>query len=216
MPGPLKKIMLVDDHDMIRRGVRALLEGRMDVTVVAEAGNAIEAIRLARETCPDIAVLDLSLPGGGGIDLTTNLKRQHPTLKVMILTLHDREEMVRAAIEAGADAFILKSGDEDQLLAAIDSLAVGRMHFSEPLIRELVVKIRSARPSAASADRLTRRERSLVVEIAEGRTTTDIARIWGVSPKTVETHRAAARSKLKAESTADLVRYAVRNGLIEA
>jgi DNA-binding NarL/FixJ family response regulator len=207
--------MLVDDHDMVRRGVRGLLESQDDLAVVAEAASADEALQLARETCPGIAVVDLMLPDGSGLDLTLELKRQHPTLKVLILTLHEREEMVQAAIEVGADAFLFKSDDEDELLSAIGALAVGRTYFPGLFSPEIVAKIRSGTLDAASVKRLTGREREVVAEISRGRTGKEIAKILSISPKTVETHRSNAREKLNAVGTADLVRYAVRNGLVE-
>lgn len=215
MAGPIKRILIADDHDVIRRGVRALLETRPDVQIVAEASTGREALAAARKTMPDIAILDYSLPELNGYDLTVTIKREMPRTEILIYTMHDRESMILSVLRAGARGFILKSETEEHLFAAVNALSIHRPYFSGGVSETLLDQFLRAKPQT-SLSALTRREREIVQLIAEGKINKEIARLLDISVKTVETHRATAMHKLKLRTTAELVRYAVRNSIIEA
>lgn len=215
MAGPVKRILIADDHDIIRRGVRALLETRSDVEVVAEASTGRAALAAARETMPDIAIIDYSLPELNGHDLTVAMKRELPWTEILIYTMYDRESMILGVLRAGARGFILKSETEEHLSAAINALSIHRPYFSGGISETLLDQFMRTKPET-SLSALTRREREVVQLIAEGRINKEIAQLLGISIKTVETHRATAMHKLKLRTTAELVRYAVRNSIIEA
>lgn len=213
MSNASRRILIADDHDVVRRGVRALLETRPNLHIVAEAADGRAALDLARSTQPDIAVIDYSLPELGGADLTAALKREVPRVEVLVYTVHDREELVLEVLRAGARGYVLKSDTERHLLAAIDALSIHRPYFwgaiSETLLEHFV-----GAPAQSPAT-LTRREREVVQLIAEGKINKEVSHVLGISVKTVETHRASAMHKLKLHTTADLVRFAVRNHIVE-
>lgn len=211
----VKRILVADDHDMVRRGVCAILETRRDFHLVAEAANGREALDLARETRPDIAVLDYSIPELNGCELTVALKREFSCMEILIYTMHDRESMVIDVLRAGARGVIFKSDSEDHLIVALCALAVRRPYFSGEVSETLLAQFLKTKPETALCV-LTHREREIVQLIAEGKINKVIASLLEISVKTVESHRAAAMQKLNLGSTADLVRYAVRNNMIEA
>ncbi|HYJ52986.1 MAG TPA: response regulator transcription factor, partial [Allosphingosinicella sp.] len=164
---------------------------------------------------PDIAILDYSLPKLNGYDLTVALKRELPRIEILIYTMYDRESLILDVLRAGARGFILKSETEDHLLAAISALAIHRPYFSGGVSETLLEQFLKTKPQTALSA-LTHREREVVQLIAEGKINKEIARQLEISVKTVETHRATAMHKLKLRTTAELVRYAVRNSIIEA
>jgi DNA-binding NarL/FixJ family response regulator len=215
MSSSLKRILIADDHDIIRRGVRMLLETRANWQVVAEAATGREALAAARETRPDIAIIDYSLPELNGRDLTVELRRDHPRIEVLIYTMHDREEMILDVLQAGARGFVFKSDSETHLFAAIDALSIHRPYFSGAISETLLERYLSSKPQP-SVSALTLREREVVQLIAEGKINKQVAEQLKISIKTVETHRATAMQKLKLRTTAELVRYAVRNNIVEA
>jgi DNA-binding NarL/FixJ family response regulator len=211
---PTKRIMIVDDHDALRRGIRALIETRPNFTVVAEAASGHAALEDARRTTPDIAIIDYSLPELNGLDLTVALKRELPRMEILIYTMHSRDEIITGILKAGARGFVMKSDSEHHLLAALDALSVRRPYFSGTVSEALLEQfLQSNRHINSGA--LTHREREVVQLIAEGKINKQIANTLEISIKTVETHRASAMRKLNLKTTADLVRYAVRNNLIE-
>ena len=207
--------MIVDDHDAVRRGVRALVESKPNYTVVAEASDGREALQLAQETNPDIAILDYSIPELNGLDLAHKLMRLVPRIEILLYTMHDREDVIAEVLRAGVRGFVLKSDTEKHLLAALDALSIHRPYFSGAISETLLDKFLASKPQA-NASSLTHREREIVQLIAEGRINKEIARLLIISVKTVETHRASAMHKLKLRTTADLVRYAIRNSIIQA
>lgn len=211
---PTRQILLADDHSVVRRGVRTLLEDRPHLHVIAEAQDGREALALAREHQPDIAIIDYSLPELNGLDLTVALKRALPRIEVLLYTMHDREDMVLEVLRAGARGYVLKSEPEAELLAAVDALSVHRPYFSGAISETLLERFLDAAPNTQAT--LTPREREIVQLIAEGKINKEISRVLTISVKTVETHRASAMHKLKLRTTAELVRYAVRNNIIEA
>jgi DNA-binding NarL/FixJ family response regulator len=212
--GPIRRIMIADDHDSVRRGVRALLETRPDIRVVGEAPGGRQALAVARETNPDIAILDYSLPELNGLDLTMALRQHLPRLEVLIYTMHDRESLILDVLRAGARGFILKSETEEHLFAAIDALSIHRPYFSGAISETLLDQFLRTKPEA-TLSALTHREREIVQLIAEGKINKEVAHLLDISVKTVETHRSAAMHKLKLRTTAALVRYAVRNHIVE-
>jgi DNA-binding NarL/FixJ family response regulator len=215
MTSPIRRIMIVDDHDAVRRGIRQLVETKANYVVVGEAADGRAAMEMARETNPDIAILDYSLPELNGLDLAHMLKRTFPRIEILLYTMHDREEIISDVLRAGVRGFVLKSDAERHLIAALDALSIHRPYFSNAVSETLLDKFLESKPQS-SASSLTHREREVVQQIAEGRINKEIARILGISVKTVETHRASAMHKLKLRTTADLVRYAIRNNIVQA
>ena len=215
MTSPIRRIIIVDDHDAVRRGVRQLLETKPYYQVVGEAPDGRSALELARETRPDIAILDYSIPELNGFDLAHALKREFPRIEILVYTMHDREEIIMAVLRAGVRGFILKSDAERHLIAALDALSIHRPYFSGAISDALLHQFLDSKPQALASS-LTHREREIVQQVAEGRINKEIAQRLNISVKTVETHRASAMRKLKLRTTADLVRYAVRNQLIQA
>jgi DNA-binding NarL/FixJ family response regulator len=215
MTSPIRRIMIVDDHDAVRRGIRQLIETKANYVVVGEAADGRAAIDLARESNPDIAILDYSLPELNGLDLAHMLKRTFPRIEILLYTMHDREEIISDVLRAGVRGFVLKSDAERHLIAALDALSIHRPYFSNAVSETLLDKFLESKPQS-SASSLTHREREVVQQIAEGRINKEIARILNISVKTVETHRASAMHKLKLRTTADLVRYAIRNNIVQA
>jgi DNA-binding NarL/FixJ family response regulator len=214
MTSPIRRIIIVDDHDAIRRGVRQIVETKPYYQIVGEAADGRTALEIARETRPDLAIVDYSIPELNGLDLSHALKREFPRIEVLLYTMHDREEIVMDVLRAGVRGFVLKSDTEKHLLAALDALSIHRPYFSGSISDTLLAQLLESKPHALASS-LTHREREIVQQIAEGRLNKQIAARLSISIKTVETHRASAMRKLKLRTTADLVRYAVRNQLIQ-
>ena len=207
-------VIVADDHDVVRRGIRTLLEGQPGWKVVGEARNGKDAVSVALETRPDVAIIDYGLPLLSGIEASRQIRRRLPATEVLIFTMHDSDALLREVLEAGARGFLLKSDADDYLIAAVHALSQHKPFFtgkvSEKLVETFLVK---SGPSPAPL--LTAREKSVVQLIAEGKTNKQMADVLGLSSKTVESHRAAALRKLSLTTTADLIRYAVRNKLVD-
>ncbi len=212
---PVKRLMIVDDHHSVRRGVRGLVEATGYYSVVAEAADSRAAVDMSRNTRPDIAVIDDCLPGLSGVYLATELKRLSPRIAILMYTAHEREDFVLEALDAGVRGLVLKSEPGTQVLRALDSLSSGRPFFSSSVSERLLDSYlkKGSRPLTGF---LTNREREVVQRIAEGQTRAEMATGLRISVKTVETHRTNVMQKLCLRTTADLVRYAVRNGIIVA
>ena len=215
MSSPIRRIMIVDDHDAVRRGVRQLVETKPYYQVVGEAADGRTALDLAQETSPDITILDYSLPKLNGLDVAHALKRQFPRMEVLLYTMHDREDVIMDVLRTGIRGYVLKSDTELHLLAALDALSIHRPYFSGAVSETLLDRFLETKPQPIASS-LTHREREVVQQIAEGRINKEIAQILNISVKTVETHRASAMHKLKLRTTADLVRYAIRNNIVQA
>jgi DNA-binding NarL/FixJ family response regulator len=214
MNAPTRRIFLADDHFAVRRGLRALFEGKPKYEVVGEAVDGFEAINLASELVPDIAILDFSMPQMNGLEVAKFLKRHLPQVRIVMYTRHEEEAVLSRLVEAGVQAYVSKADPVQNLVAAVDALAVGRTYFACPHSKGLANhSFHGANPT--SPDPLTGRERQIVQLIAGGRLNREIAETLHISVKTVETHRFSAAQKLNSQRTADLVRYAVRNNLIE-
>lgn len=207
------RIVIADDHLIVRRGLRALLETRSDFLMCAEAGDGREAVELVLQHKPDVAVLDVSLPLLNGIEATRQIRKGSPTTEILIFTMHDSDELIREVLHAGARGYLLKSEGDEQIVNAVDALARHRPFFSSEASETLLDSFSTG--TGANASVLTPREREIVQLIAEGNSNKKIARLLDISVKTVETHRSASMRKLSIRSTAELVRYAVRNKLIQ-
>jgi DNA-binding NarL/FixJ family response regulator len=208
------RILLADDHAVVRRGLRALLEAREDFEVCAEASDGRAAVELALAHKPDVVVLDISLPILNGIEATRQIRKEAPATEVMIFTLHDREREIRDVLHAGARGYVLKSEADEQIMRAVEALARHRAYFSDHVSEALLDNFVEQGLSAGDTPILTAREREVVQLIAEGNSNKKIAHLLSISIKTVETHRSASMRKLDIHSTAELVRYAVRHRLI--
>jgi DNA-binding NarL/FixJ family response regulator len=210
----MTRILIADDHDVVRSGVRAILEAQAGWEIVGEAVNGKDAVDQALATRPDIVCLDYGLPVMNGIEATRQIRARVPGTEVLIFTMHDTATLVRDVLEAGAKGFLLKSDARKFLIAAVENLAAHRPFFtgqvSETLLETYLAK------GAASQSVLTAREKSVVQLIAEGETNKKIADVLSISLKTVETHRASAMRKLNLETTAALIRYAIRNKIVDA
>jgi DNA-binding NarL/FixJ family response regulator len=210
-----RRILIADKHEAICKGVRALLESHEGWRVVAEALDGRDALRLVRRTQPDIAVLAYDLPLMNGLELTRCIKRELPRTEILIHTMQDKESVVTEVLRAGARGYVLKSDPASDLIAAIEALAKGKLYIS-PTISEKVLDCfiqGSGRHGIASM--LTSREREVVQLIAKGKINRQVAHMLDISIKTVETHRATVMHKLKLHTTAELVRYAVRNDMVQ-
>jgi len=210
------RILIADDHELIRRGLVAAVADRPEWTVVAEAANGRQAVELARKLNPHIVILDLTMPELNGLDAARQIRALAPATRILIVTAHESEQLVREVLEAGATGYVLKSDAGGVLVRAIDALLAGRSFFTSSVGR-LVLEgyLRGGRvEERAGEQRLSPREREIVQLLAEGQSNKDVARILELSVKTVETHRGNIMNKLGLDSLAELVRYAIRNKIV--
>ncbi|MDW8343702.1 MAG: response regulator transcription factor [Verrucomicrobiae bacterium] len=208
----MTRIVLADDHEVVRRGVRSLLESKPGWEVCGEASNGREAVELVRRLKPDVVVVDLSMPELNGLEAVRQMCRLQPRPAVVVFSMHDAEQLVRDVLQAGALGYVLKSEAAQHLVAAVESVRAGKPYFAGPVARTVLDGFLKAE---RSAETLTTREREIIQLVAEGQSNKDIARRLGISVKTVETHRAALMRKLGLRDVTDVVRYAVRNRIIE-
>lgn len=209
----MTRIVLADDHEVVRRGVRSLLESKHGWEVCGEAANGREAVELAKRLRPDVVVLDLSMPELNGLEAVRQICRLTPRPAVVVFSMHDAEQLVRDVLQAGALGYVLKSETAQHLLAAVESVQAGKPYFAGPVARTVLDGFLKA--EKVSEPSLTPREREIIQLVAEGQSNKDVAQRLGISVKTVETHRAALMRKLGLRDVTDLVRYAVRNRIIE-
>jgi two-component system, NarL family, response regulator NreC len=215
--GPMR-VVVVDDHTLIRQGIVGLLESQPDIEVAAQGGTGPEAIALAAEHQPDVVLMDVNMPGMSGLAATKEIKSRWPGVAVLILTIHDREDYLYQALRAGASGYVLKGADVNDLLAALRSAQRGEVYLSPSVAKALVGDyLRRSREgdADASSDGLTEREREILLLIARGRTTAEIAADLVLSPHTVQSHRDHIMTKLDLHSKAALMKYAISKGLIE-
>lgn len=210
----MTRILIADDHEVVRAGLRSVLEAQPQWQVVAEAADGREAVRKAIECKPDVAILDYSLPLINGIEATHQIRARVATVEVLIFTMHESDALFFGLLKAGARGYLLKSDAKRFLVTAIESLAA-RKPFFTARVSETLLGSYLTRPDGSEGV-LTSRERNVIQLIAEGHSNKQIANVLSISVKTVETHRAAAMRKLNLTSAAALVRYAVRNKIIEA
>ncbi|WP_426533117.1 response regulator [Bradyrhizobium sp. McL0615] len=209
----MKRILIADDHETVRSGLRALMEGRPGWEVVAEAHDGNEAVAYAIEKRPDVAIIDYSMPFMTGVEVTQRIRKHQLATEVLIFTMHDSDHLASQAFQAGASAFLLKSDTNKMLLAAVESLMVHKPFYAGVFSGELK---RMTTGKGGRSETLSPRENTVVKLVAEGCSNKRISAILNVSIKTTETHRAAAMRKLNINSTVGLVRYAVRNTLVQA
>lgn len=210
------RIMIADDHNVLRAGLRVLINAEPDLQVVGEATNGEETLRLARELCPDVVLLDLSMPGPGGIEITHQLKAALPEAHVLILTVHEDEGLLRAGLQAGAAGYITKRATiESELINAIRAVWRGDMYVHPAMTRALLKDL-SLSPSAGKdlVEPLTPRETEVLRLIAQGYTNRQAAELLGIGVRTVESHRANIMDKLNLRGRAALVCYAKEHGLL--
>jgi DNA-binding NarL/FixJ family response regulator len=211
------RILLADDHTVVRQGLRKLLEERPDWEVIAEAGDGREAVRLAEQQKPDVAILDVAMPLLNGIEATRQITKRVPTTRVLVLSMHADEAYVTQILQAGATGYLLKDSADVDLLKAVGEAAQGRSFFSPAIARVMLDDYVRQLADKGVTDRyesLSEREREIFQLIAEAKTNKEIAALLNVSPSTVETHRAHIMEKLDLHSAAEIVLYAVRRGVI--
>lgn len=214
---PRIRILLADDHTVVRQGLRKLLEERPDWEVIAEAGDGREAVRLAEQHKPDVAILDVAMPLLNGIEATRQITKRVPGTHVLVLSMHADEAYVTQILQAGATGYLLKDSADVDLLKAVGEAAHGRSFFSPAIARVMLDDYVRQLADKGITDRyesLSEREREIFQLIAEARTNKEIAALLNVSPSTVETHRAHIMEKLDLHSAAEIVLYAVRRGVI--
>jgi len=209
------RILVADDHEVVRRGVRRLLQCRPDWEVCGEAADGYEAVAEAERRRPDVVILDVSMPGLAGIAASRAIRDRLPQTEVLVFTMHETDELVADALSAGAKGFVLKSDPSRQLLAAVEALA-RHAPFVTPSVADALLLARARKRTFAGPLLLTAREREVVRLLARGQPNRLVASALGISVKTVESHRANVMRKLELRSIVDLVRYAVRNQLVEA
>lgn len=210
------RILIVDDHAVVRRGVRSLLESHPGWEISGEAATGREAVELARRLQPDVVVMDLSLPELNGLDATRQILKESPRSEILVLTMHHSEELAREVLQAGARGYVLKSDADESLIAAVENL---RQHkpFLTSTVTEFVLDEYTRRTDRYDAARpaTTMREREIIQLLAEGRSNKEAASTLGISVKTIEAHRANIMRKLNLRSVSELVRYAIRNKIVQ-
>lgn len=213
----IKRIVLVDDHSLMRAGVRALLDDLPSVAVVGECGNGLEALQLVRRQEPDALLLDISLPGLNGLEVVRQLSQSHPDVRVLMLSMHSGPEYVARALGAGASGYLLKDSAFDELAAALASVFAGRDYLSSAIDSEIVERfVQGAQQGRSALEILTPRQRQILQQIAEGYGPREVAANLNVSVKTVEAHRAQLMERLGIHHVPGLVRFAIRVGLISS
>ncbi len=214
---PKLRILLADDHTVVRQGLRRVLEDRPDWEVVAEAGDGREAVRQAEELEPDVAILDITMPLLNGVEATRQIVRRCPSTRVLVLTMHSDEAYVNQILQAGATGYLLKDSADVDLVQAVSAVSQGKSFFSPAIARVMLddyVKQLAEKGITDRYESLSEREREVFQLIAEGKANKEIAVILSISPSTVETHRARIMEKLDLHSAAEIVLYAVRRGVI--
>ncbi len=211
------RLLVADDHAIVREGIRALFSGSSDIEIVGEAADGREVVRMASKLEPDLILMDLCMPGSNGTEAIRAIKRRTPEVKIVVLTVQRGEEHVRAALDAGADGYILKDDSGSELLAALKSIAAGKCYLSPVICKHVVHGFLdgSERPSTSiSWNILTSRERQVMKLIAEGYTNRNIAKYLTLSHKTVEKHRSNLMRKLDLHNAPAVTTFAIQNGLV--
>lgn len=211
------RVLIVDDHGIVRAGIRSLLEAYADIEVVGEAGGGWKAIELATRLQPDVVLMDIAMGDLSGLEATQEIRERAPDVNVLALTMHDREEYFFAMLRAGAHGYVLKESEPDELLAAIRAVHRGEAFLSPAVAKAVLEDYLEQRMDQAQprSDNLTLREHEVLRLVAEGKTTREIADMLHLSVKTIEKHRSSMMRKLGLQSLPDLIKYAIRKGLIE-
>jgi two-component system invasion response regulator UvrY len=210
------KVLLADDHSIVRAGLRRIVEESKDIEVVGEAANGREAIRQTHKKSPDVAVIDISMPGMDGLEVIGQLRSLYPKLPIIILTMHEEEQYVVRAIEAGAMGYITKRSAPEQLVKAIRKVHAGFRYLTEEAAELLALRVARGAKGRSSLDALSMRELQVLRRLALGHTNREIAESYCISIKTVDTYRSRLLKKLNLRNNAELSRFAIQNRLIEA
>lgn len=214
------RILVADDHDILRRGLKQLLSSHPGWEVCGEARTGRDAVSLSEERKPDIVVIDISMPDLNGLEAARRIRKALPKTGIIILTLHFSDQLVKDIVEVGARGYVMKADADRDLVNAVEALANHRTFFTaraaEMLLKDFSDRISSPQPVSSPRSRLTSREREIVQLLAEGKSSKEVAVVLGISVKTAETHRANVMRKLQVHSVSELVRYAIKNSIIEA
>jgi DNA-binding NarL/FixJ family response regulator len=214
------RILIADDHDLVRRGLRALIETRPGWQICDEAYTGREAVAKAEQLKPDVVILDISMPELNGIEAGRRIRKASPNTEILILSVHYSDQLIRDILDAGIRGYIVKSDSDRDLIIALESLSNHKPFFTSKATEVMLTNFNHGRAQASledlASDRLTSREREIVQLLSEGRSSKEVAVALGISVKTAETHRANIMRKLEIHSVSELVRYAVRNQIIEA
>jgi DNA-binding NarL/FixJ family response regulator len=211
----LIKVLLADDHSIVREGLRRIVEESGEMQVVAEAADGREAIQLVKENLPDVAVIDISMPGVDGLEVISQLQTQQPKLPILVLTMHEEGQYVVRAIQAGAMGYITKQSAPEQLVNAIRKVHEGQRYLTDEAAEALALRIAKGNKGQSPLESLSMRELQVLRRLAMGHTNREIANAYHISVKTVDTYRARLLKKLGLRNNAELSRYAIQNRLIE-
>ena len=209
------RVLLADDHGIVRDGLRRIVEESGDMEVVAEAPDGREALRMVAHNRPDVAVVDISMPGIDGLEVVQRLKDSHPGLPVLILTMHEEAQYIVRAIEAGAMGYLTKQSAPEQLVTAIRKVHQGQRYMTDEATEALALRIARGTREQTPLDSLSMRELQVLRRLAMGHTNREIAQAYNLSIKTVDTYRARLLKKLELRNNAELIRFAIQNSLIE-
>jgi DNA-binding NarL/FixJ family response regulator len=212
---PKTRVLVADDHTMVRQGLISILSGHDEFEVVGEAADGTEAVEKALQTRPDVVVLDLGMPRLDGLEAARRIRKALPRTRILVLTMHDDEEYVLRTVRAGASGYLVKDGAAAELVAAIRAVSAGRGYFGPQAAKALAESYERGGDEADDPyERLSAREREVFQLLIEGRTNAQVARILFISPKTVDNHRTHLMARLGVHSTAELIRFAARRGLL--
>lgn len=209
------KVLLADDHSIVRAGLRRIIEDSGDIAVVAEASDGREAIQKTHETQPDVVVVDISMPGLDGLEVISQLLIHYPKLPILVLTMHEEEQYVIRVFGAGAMGYITKRSAPEQLVTAIRKVHTGGRYLSDSAAELLALHVAKGTPGRSLLDSLSNREIQVLRRLAMGQTTREIAEAYNISTKTVDTYRFRLLRKLNLRNNAELLRFAIQNGLVE-
>jgi DNA-binding NarL/FixJ family response regulator len=214
------RILIADDHNLVRRGLKALIESRPGWQVCGEAHTGRDAAVKAEQMKPDVVILDISMPGLNGVEAARRIRKSSPNTEILILSVHYSDQLIRDILEAGARGYVMKSDSDRDLLVAVQAMADHKPFFTSKATELMLTNFCQSGPQPQlkdlTADRLTSREREIVQLLSEGRSSKEVAAVLGISVKTADTHRANIMRKLNLHSVSELVLYAVRNQIIQA
>jgi DNA-binding NarL/FixJ family response regulator len=217
---PALQLLLADDHEIVRQGLRSMLETQRDCKVVGEAADGRQAVTMTKELNPDVVILDIGMPSLNGLEATRQILKMRPQTKVLILTMHESDSVIREVLDAGARGYILKTDAGRDLVTAVESLRRNKTFFtsrvSQMILDGFLKGDKKPQEVAPHGERLTPRQREIVQLLAEGKSSKEVAVALDLSVKTAETHRANIMRKLDCHSVSEVVRYAIRNKIIEA
>jgi DNA-binding NarL/FixJ family response regulator len=212
----MTRVLLVDDHELVRQGISAMLASSGDITIVGNARSGREAIEVARKELPDIVLMDVRMPDMDGLEATRKIKEERPRTAVIMLTMHDNPTYLRDAVRAGAAGYLLKDVSKDELVDAVRQVATGGAFIESQMLKGMLSEMKPTGQATPAAKNLTKREREILSLVAEGMSNREIAEKLVLSPETVKSHVAAILEKLNVSDRTQAAIYAVRNGLVES